>query len=70
MDEGFNQLLAELESEEEEVRSSAAQALGSASDVRAIEPLIKALGDEDDDVRESIAWALGEFGGEAVEPLV
>ena len=69
MDE-FNQLLAELESEEEEVRSSAAQALGSASDVRAIEPLIKALGDEDDDVRESIAWALGEFGGEAVEPLV
>ena len=59
MDEGFNQLLAELESEEEEVRSSAAQALGSASDVRAIEPLIKALGDEDDDVRESIAWALG-----------
>ncbi len=47
------------------------EALGKIGDVRAVEPLIKALEDEDEDVRRNAVVALGKIGdARAFEPLI
>jgi HEAT repeat protein len=67
----FAILLATLRDEDSDVRSSAAQALGSLGDARAVEPLLAALHDEDPNVRGSAAQALDTLGdARAVEPLL
>ena len=55
-----------LEDENDDVRVSAADALGAFKDERAINALTRALGDRNTEVRESVVLALGEIGGEAV----
>jgi len=52
-------------------RGKAALKLGEIGDVRAVEPLIKALEDGDRKMLWQAAWALGEIGdARAVEPLI
>ncbi len=55
-----------LEDENDDVRVSAAGALGEFKDARAISALTQALGDQNAEVRENVVLALGEIGGEAV----
>ena len=56
---------------DDEMRWSAAYALGIIKSDEAIEPLIKALADENEKVRRSVAEALGEIkSDEAIEPLI
>jgi hypothetical protein len=63
-------LIKALEDDDEEVRETAARALGQVGDSRAVKPLIKALGDDGYGVAEAAAEALGEIGDtRAVEPL-
>ncbi|HEX4205477.1 MAG TPA: HEAT repeat domain-containing protein [Ktedonobacteraceae bacterium] len=51
-------------------RTNAAEALGTLGDLRAVAPLIAALGDADAQVREVVATALGSLGdGRAIQPL-
>jgi HEAT repeat protein len=51
-------------------RWKAAESLARIGDLRAVEPLIQALGDEDWRVRQKVAWALGYLGDpRAVMPL-
>ncbi len=55
-----------------QVRRSAAEALGTAGDKKAVTPLIDLLGNRDGDwsVRAAAAWSLGQLGdARAVEPL-
>jgi HEAT repeat protein len=63
-------LIKALEDDDEEVRETAARALGQVGDSRAVKPLIKALGDGDWEVRKAAAKALGKIGKPAVEPLI
>ncbi len=48
---------------------AAAEALGSAGDPRAVDPLIKALGNQSRDVRLAVAEALGKLGTRGIESL-
>jgi HEAT repeat protein len=52
------------------IRRVSAEILGCIKDVRAVEPLITALGDEDRYVREEAAKALAKTGSPSVEPLI
>lgn len=53
------------------VRCSAARALGSLGDARAVDPLVNALENEDFLVQRSASEALGEFRDlRAVDPLI
>ena len=65
-------LIQELDDEEKDVRSRAAEALGRIGSDQAVEPLVKALAtDKDGSVRGRAADALGSIGSEqAIEPLV
>jgi len=54
-------LIKALGDKNEDVRMSAAEALGEIGDASAVEPLIAALGDEHKDVREAAAEALGKI---------
>lgn len=68
-----DRLLAMLESDDDVLRTAAAEALGWMGETRAINPLIAVLRDETnhDAVREAAAEALGKLGGPAaVEPLI
>jgi HEAT repeat protein len=62
-------LIAQLESEDYEIRASAAWALGEIKDPRAIEPLLYALQYTSDPERATVQ-ALGQMGVLAVEPLM
>jgi HEAT repeat protein len=62
-------LIAQLESEDYEIRASAAWTLGKIKDPRAIEPLIYALQHTSDPERATVQ-ALGQMGAPAVEPLM
>lgn len=54
-----------LDSDNEELRSRGARALGLIGDTRAIEPLADTLAEDDSDtVRASAAWALNQIGTE------
>lgn len=54
-----------LATENDEVRSQAARALGLIGDTRAVEPLTTVLAEDDaDNVRASAAWALTQIGTE------
>jgi hypothetical protein len=57
-----------LNDEDEDVRASAAKALGSAGNERAIAPLAEALKDQEAWVRENAVDALGRIGGKRVIP--
>lgn len=57
-----------LNDADEDVRASAAKALGDIGDEKAIEPLARALQDKEPWVREKAAEALGKIGGEDVIP--
>ena len=51
-------------------RWKAAESLARLGDLRAVDPLIDALGDEDWRVRQKVAWALGYLGDpRAIIPL-
>jgi HEAT repeat protein len=61
----------EDEKEDNSIQYWAALALAKFGDVRAVEPLIRALKGADSDVRAEAAYELGEFGdSRAVEPLL
>jgi epoxyqueuosine reductase len=48
----------------EQLKRNAAVALGNSGDLRAVAPLVRALGSESSVlVREHAAWALGQLGG-------
>jgi HEAT repeat protein len=65
------ELIAALTAPDDEIRQSAARALGESKDAHAIDPLIAALQDPVHGVREVAAYALGKFGdARAVEPLL
>jgi len=55
-----------LEDRDEDVRASAARALGNLGDEKAIDALLRALQDEEVWVRENVLRALGQIGGERV----
>lgn len=60
-----------LASENYEARVKAAKKLGELEDLKAVDPLIKALNDGDSDVRKTAANALGKIGdAKAIEPLI
>jgi HEAT repeat protein len=64
-------LIKLLEDKEENVRSSAAEALGKIPDHSAVEPLIQMLWDEKPNARQLAAFGLGQIGdSRAVEPLI
>jgi len=64
-------LIAALQDETLDMRSSVARALGRLGDRGAVEPLIKMLSHEDTDVRTWAAFALSLIGDRrAVEPLM
>ena len=52
------------------VRERATEALGELGDVRAVEPLIRALGDEYGNVCRGAIEALVKIGSAAIEPLI
>lgn len=58
-------LLAELGSDDPEVRYEAAKACGEFGDERAVEPLLDLLEDEDREVQLAAVGALGQIGGKA-----
>jgi len=63
-------LFAVLTDPTDEIRKSAARALGEIKDTRAVDPLIAALQDPSYGVRETAAYALGNIGDvRAVDPL-
>jgi HEAT repeat protein len=57
-------LLAELYSDEAEIRYEAANACGELGAEEAVPPLLKLIKDEDNQVQEAAIKALGEIGGE------
>ncbi|HII06056.1 MAG TPA: hypothetical protein HA349_01690 [Methanotrichaceae archaeon] len=65
-------LVANLEYGDLDVRWKAAEALGEIGDSRAFDPLIESLKDDEDSrVRKGAAWALGLIGDpKAVDPLI
>jgi HEAT repeat protein len=52
------------------VQRSAAEALGELRDLRAVDPLIKALGNEDSYIQAGAANALARIGEDAIPKLV
>jgi HEAT repeat protein len=63
--------LKNLTSENLETRLQAAKKLGELKDLKAVDPLVKALNDEDANVRKAVANALGKIGdAKAIEPLI
>ncbi|MBP2144935.1 HEAT repeat protein [Methanofollis sp. W23] len=66
------EFLGNLDHERPEFRWGAAEALGRLGDMRAVEPLIRALEDDPDPrVRKKAAWALGQLGDlRAQRPLL
>ena len=65
-----NALLVTLESHDWELRRQSVGTLGVVGDIRAVQPLVAALGDQDIGVRWQALDAIERIGGEAVEPLV
>jgi HEAT repeat protein len=64
-------LLSYLKDNENNIRGSAATALGKIGSEKAVEHLINALSDDAKNVRGSAATALGRIGSEkAIEPLI
>ncbi|MGI8642527.1 MAG: HEAT repeat domain-containing protein [Thermomicrobiales bacterium] len=61
----FGTILAELASDDAELRYEAALAAGELSDERAVPELISLLDDDDVDVKLAAAGALGRIGGKA-----
>ncbi len=67
----LDKLIENLKSDDDDVRSAAADALGKIGDARAVEPLIEALGDGDSSGSWSAASALRDIAdADAVEPLI
>ena len=66
----LDSLLDAFATEEGEAKSKIAMVLGSIGDVRAVRPLVQALGDEDESVRWGARWALQKLGGAVVRSLV
>jgi HEAT repeat protein len=63
--------LRQLKSEDSQTAERAALELGTAREVRAVEPLLASLGSRHERVRYAAAWALAEMGERrAVEPLI
>lgn len=71
-DDKIQNLISALDHEDVEIRANAAQMLGSMQDIRAVDPLLRALNDIDNiKVRRNAALALGEIGdARAVKPFV
>lgn len=70
-DIGINTISRLLRDKNEDVKSSAAKALGNINSEKVVQLLIDALKDEDTDVRSYAAWILGEIESEkAVQPLI
>lgn len=63
-EKSVEQLIQELKSPDEIIRSSAAGALGHRKSEKAVKPLIQALKDNHAWVRHGAAWALGEIKSE------
>jgi HEAT repeat protein len=64
-------LVAALDSQDDQTRAGAAEALGVIGDLRAVEPLIATLSDQRVVVRDQAADALGAIGdARAVAPLI
>ncbi|HEX5498787.1 MAG TPA: HEAT repeat domain-containing protein [Thermomicrobiales bacterium] len=61
----LGRLLAELESDEAELRFEAAHACGVIGDADAIPPLLRLADDEDAEVRHTAINAIGQIGGQA-----
>ncbi len=69
--QGFDDLMAALQSTNAYERQRAAIALGASSDAKAVDALIKALDDKDSFVRSFAAKALGDIGdSKAVAALI
>ena len=69
-EKSVEQLIQELKSPDEIIRSTAAGALGHSKSEKAVEPLILALKDNHVYVRHGAAWALGEIRSEkAIDAL-
>jgi HEAT repeat protein len=69
-EKSVDQLIRELKSPDEIVRSSAAGTLGHRKSEKAVKPLILALNDNHPYVRHGAAWALGEIRSEvAIDAL-
>lgn len=69
-EKSVEQLIQELKSHDEIVRSIAAGTLGHRKSEKAVEPLILALKDNHTWVRHGAAWALGEIKSEnAIDAL-
>ena len=63
-------LIAALKDNDEDVRRTAAEALGKLGDTQAVQPLIAALRDDNEYIRMAAAEALGKLGDtQAVPPL-
>jgi HEAT repeat protein len=61
-------LLEALHDKNEDIRSSAAKALGEIGDVAAVPGLLEALHDQDKDVRLNVVTVLGQIGDRTVVP--
>ena len=70
MSKDIDRLIADLESDDEDVCVAAVEKLGAIGDARAVEPLVELLWNEDEFVREVTAEALGKIGESALESLI
>jgi HEAT repeat protein len=67
-EKGVESLIKDLSDTREDIRHTAAMALGEIDDSRAVEPLIKAMGDENWHVRFCAIISLGEIGDSRAIP--
>ena len=70
VDELVESLTGSLEDGDWNVRSGVIRKLGEIGDVKAIEPLIKALGAQNKNVRQRAVKALVKIGESAIDPLI
>jgi len=70
VDELIESVTRSLEDDDRKVRGGVIRRLGEIGDIRAVEPLIKALGGQNKNLRQGAVEALVKIGESAVDPLI